>query len=137
MSNITREQLHAFLDDALSEADSARIERALRDSAPLQQRLRQVLQERDRGEHSVGGIWRRHRLSCPSREKLGSYLLGVLAEEEMDYIRFHLETVVCPFCQANLVDLQSQQKEPAASQQRRKRIFQSSASYLQQGERGT
>src|SRR5581483_4393872 len=137
MSNITREQLHAFLDDALSEADSARIERALRDSAPLQQRLRQVLQERDRGEHSVGGIWRRHRLSCPSREKLGSYLLGVLSDEELDYIRFHLDTVNCPFCQANLVDLQSQQKEPAASQQRRKRIFQSSASYLQQGERGT
>src|SRR4051812_33549175 len=91
MSDVTREQLHAFLDDALSETESARIERALRDSELLQQRLRQVMQERDRGEHSVGGIWRRHRLSCPSREKLGSYLLGVLSDEELDYIGFHLD----------------------------------------------
>ena len=135
MSDISREQLHAFLDDALSEAESARIERALRDSEPLQQRLRQVMQERDRGEHSVGGVWRRHRLTCPSREKLGSYLLGVLPDEEMDYFRFHLESVGCPYCLANLADLESQQQEPAASQERRQRIFRSSAGYLQQGDR--
>jgi anti-sigma factor RsiW len=136
MSQITREQLHAFLDDALSEADSARIERTLRDSEALQQRLRQVIQERDRGEHSVGAIWRRHRLTCASREKLGSYLLGVLPDEELDYLRFHLDTVCCPYCQANLADLQAQQEAPAASQQRRKRFFQSSAGLLQPGDRG-
>lgn len=136
MTEVTREQLHAFLDDALSESESARIERALRESETLQQKLRQVIQERDRGEHSVGGIWRRHRLSCASRQQLGNYLLGVLAEEELDYIRFHLDTVNCPFCQANLADLQAQQQEAAgASQQRRKRIFQSSAGLLQQGEK--
>jgi len=136
MSDVTREQLHAYLDDTLSEAESARIERALRDSEPLQQRLRQVMQERDRGEHTVGGIWLRHRLSCPSRERLSSYLLGVLADEELDYIRFHLDTVNCPFCQANLADLQAQQEESGSvSQQRRKRIFQSSAGLLQQGDR--
>jgi hypothetical protein len=131
MSEITREQLHAFLDDALTEAESARIERALRDSEELQQRLRQVMQERDRGEHSIGAIWRRHRLSCPTREQLGSYLLGVLEEEFTDYIRFHLETIACPYCQANLIDLESQQKDPAeTSRQRRQRFFKSSAGYL-------
>ena len=36
---------------------------------------------------------------------------------------------------ANLADLESQQQEPAASQERRQRIFQSSAGYLQQGDR--
>ncbi len=130
MSDITREQLHAFLDDALTETESARIERALRDSEELQQQLRQVMQERDRGEHSIGAIWRRHRLSCPGREQLGSYLLGVLDEEHLDYIRFHLETVECLYCQANLIDMQEQQQNAGGSQQRRKRIFQSSAGLL-------
>ena len=130
MSTITREQLHAFLDDGLSETESARIERALRDSVELQQTLRQVLQERDRGEHTLGAIWRRHRLSCPSREQLGSYLLGVLEEELLEYIRFHLDTAGCVYCQANLIDLQEQQENAGGSQQRRKRIFQSSAGFL-------
>ncbi len=129
MAEITREQLHAYLEDALSETELARIERALRDSAELRQRLQQVMQERDRGEHSIGAIWRRQRLSCPTREQLGSYLLGVLEEDLAGYIRFHLETVECPFCQANLVDLQEQQ-QGAASQKRRQRIFKSSAGYL-------
>src|SRR5207248_11622274 len=85
MSDVSREQLHAFLDDALSETESARIERALRDSEELQQRLLQVMQERDRGEHTIAAIWRRHRLPCPNREQLGSYLLGVLDEERLTY----------------------------------------------------
>src|SRR6266567_4143432 len=86
MPDISREQLHAFLDDALSEVETARIERVLRDSPELQGRLHQVMQERDRGEHSIGAIWRRQRLSCPTREQLGSYLLGVLDEAYLDYI---------------------------------------------------
>jgi hypothetical protein len=131
MTDVTREQLHAYLDDALGESDSARVERALRDSDELRQRLRQVMQERDRGEHSLGAIWRRQRLSCPTREQLGSFLLGVLDDDFADYLRFHLDTVACPFCQANLTDLRSQQEETAgATQQRRRRYFQSSAGFL-------
>ena len=132
MSDVTREQLHAYLDDALSEAESAQIERALRESEVLQGRLRLVMQERDRGEHSLGTIWRRQRLSCPTREQLGSFLLEVLDDEKADYVRFHLETVGCPFCVANLADLKALQQEPAtAARQRRQRFFQSSAGYLQ------
>src|SRR5215211_2562159 len=59
MSEITREQLHAYLDDALSDAETARVEQALRDSEVLRRSLRQAMQERDRGEHSLGAIWRR------------------------------------------------------------------------------
>ena len=130
--NITREQLDAYLDDALSETESARVERALRDSEALQGRLRLVMQERDRGEHSLGAIWRRQRLSCPTREQLGSYLLDVLDEELLAYVRFHLETVGCPYCVANLADLKALQQEPAdRARQRRQRIFESSAGYLQ------
>ncbi len=132
MSEITREQLHAYLDDALSEAESAQVERALRESEALRKRLRVVMQERDRGEHSIGAIWRRQRLSCPGREELGSYLLDVLDEDAVDYIRFHIETVGCPYCTANLADLKALQQEPVtAAKQRRQRFFQSSAGYLQ------
>ena len=54
------------------------------------------MQERDRGDHSIGAVWRREHLSCPTREQLGSYLLEVLDEEIQDYVRFHLETVGSP-----------------------------------------
>jgi hypothetical protein len=131
MKGITREILASYLDDALSERQTADVEQQLRVSEPLRQQLRHLAQERDRGEHSVGAIWRRHRLSCAAREQLGSFLLGVLGDDEQNYIEFHLKTIGCAFCQANLTDLQDQQKEAAQrAQQRRKRYFQSSAGLL-------
>src|SRR5262245_46684060 len=132
MSEITREQLECYLDGALSDAETARIEQALRASTTLQKILRALMQERDRGEHSLGAIWRRSRLSCPSRDQLGSYLLQVLPEGEQDYVEFHLKTVACAFCLANLADLQTLHKEPTPkARDRRRRIFESSAGYLQ------
>lgn len=137
MSEITREHLHAYLDDALAEAETARVEQALRSSEALRQSLRKAMLERDRGEHSLGAVWRRERLTCPSRETLGSLLLEVLDEGEQDYLRFHIETVGCPFCVANLLDLQNAQQEPAPrAKERRKRFFQVSAGYLQSGRDG-
>jgi Putative zinc-finger len=132
MSEISREQLHAYLDDALSDAETARVEQALRSSEPLRRSLRQAMQERDRGDHSLGAIWRRERLTCPTRDQLGSYLLQVLDEGQQDYLDFHLNVIGCPFCVANLADLQALQKEPAPqARERRRRFFQSSAGYLQ------
>jgi DNA-binding phage protein len=131
MIEITREKLHAYLDDALTDAETAQVEQALRGSEPLRRSLRLAMQERDRGDHSLGAIWRRERLTCPTREQLGSYLLQVLDEAQQDYIQFHLKTVACPFCVANLADLESLQKEPVPqAKERRKRFFQSSAGYL-------
>ncbi len=132
MTEVTREQLHAYLDDALSESEMARVEQALRGSEALQRSLRQAMQERDRGEHSLGAIWRRERLTCPTREELTSYLFQVLDEARQDYLDFHLQSVGCPFCTANLADLHARQKETEASaKERRKRFFTSSAGYLQ------
>jgi hypothetical protein len=132
MSNITREKLDAYLDDALTEGETAQIEQALRASDSLRHLLRTILQERDRGEHSIGAVWRRERLSCPTREELGSYLLQVLEAEHQEYVAFHLNDIGCPYCQANLADLQARQAEPAPSaQERQRRLFQSSAAYLQ------
>src|SRR5437764_14854804 len=126
MSEITGELLHAYLDDALTDAETARVEQALRDSEALRRSLRQAMQERDRGDHSLGAVWRRERLTCPTREQLGSYLLQVLEDAEQDYIAFHLTTVGCPFCVANLQDLQTLQQEPAPqARERRRRYFES------------
>ena len=60
--------------------------------------------------------------------------MQVLDDAEQDYIAFHLETVCCPFCLANLADLQMLQKEPLPkAKDRRRRIFQTSATFLQDG----
>ena len=128
---MTREQLAAYLDDALGEQETAQVEQALRASAPLRQQLGQLMQERDRGEHSVGAIWRRHRLTCLDREQLGSYLLGVLEADWQDYVEFHLQTIGCSYCLANLADLKAQQEEAVPkTKERRRRFFESSAGLL-------
>ncbi|HTU89208.1 MAG TPA: hypothetical protein VMF69_03845 [Gemmataceae bacterium] len=134
MNEISREQLHTYLDDALSDAETAKIEQALRNSETLRRALRQAMQERDRGEHSLGAVWRRERLTCPTREQLGSYLLQVLDDGQQDYIDFHIQVIGCPYCVANLADLQAlQQEPPPKARERRRRFFQSSAGYLHVG----
>jgi hypothetical protein len=81
--------------------------------------------------HSLGEVWRRHRLSCPPRQQLGSYLLESLDADLAAYIRFHLEVIGCRYCQANLADLANRQEEAReAVETRRRKIFDSSAGYL-------
>lgn len=131
MTDFSREHLRAYIDDALTEPELARVEQALRGSEALRAQLKLVMQERDRGDHSIGAIWRRARLSCPTREQLGSYLLEALEPDFQGYAAFHLTAVGCPFCAANLADLEARRREAAPqAQQRRRRYFQSSAGLL-------
>jgi hypothetical protein len=131
MTEITRDTLRAFVEDALTDAEMARVEQALRASEPLRKQLQRIVQERERGDHSIGAIWRRARLTCPSREQLGSYVLQVLDPPLQDYIDFHIRTIACPFCLANLTDLESRQHEATSQvQERRRRIYTSSAGLL-------
>jgi hypothetical protein len=132
MTDVTREQLHAYLDDALDDAETARIEKLIRASSEVRSRLCQARDERDRGEHSLGAVWRRERLSCLAREQLGGYLHGVLDADLHAYIDFHLKTVGCPCCQANLDDLREKQTEQAAQSRRRRRYFETSARLLKE-----
>ncbi|MGF1581998.1 MAG: hypothetical protein ACFCD0_21950 [Gemmataceae bacterium] len=129
--DISRELLFGYADDSLSTEDTTRVEHALRNSAKAREQYREVIQEIDRGDHSMGAIWRREHITCPTREQLGAYLLEALDPKLLDYIEFHLNSIGCPYCQANLVDLESQQEniEPAV-QLRRQRYFQSSAGLL-------
>jgi hypothetical protein len=128
---VTDADLAAYLDEALPADQMARMEERLRDDKRLLARLTSLLGRRDAGVHSLGEIWRRERLSCPDREQLGSYLLGALGDDMLDYVEFHLREVGCRLCQANLHDLESRQAEAAETVgQRRRKYFQSSAGLL-------
>jgi hypothetical protein len=129
---ISDAELDGFLDEALPAERMAAIEAALRTDDALAKRLAATVGRRDAGVHSLSAVWRRRRLTCPTREQLGSHLLGVLGPEADDYIKFHLEVIACRFCQASLEDLREQHAAASADQtaQRRKRYFQSSAGYL-------
>ena len=127
----TEIELEAYLDEALTPAEMADVEESLRTDADVAELLRAIIAQRDAGMHSIGAVWRRHRVSCPDRGQLGSYLLGALSEEHCDYIKFHIEQIGCRVCQANLQDLQRQQEESSdATTSRRHKYFQSSAGYL-------
>lgn len=129
--SFTDAELLAYLDELLPSDRAASVERALRMSAADRQRVTLLARRRDQGGHTVGEIWRRQRLSCPTRGQLGSYLLGTLDAELSDYIEFHLRTVGCRVCGANLQDLQAGRGSEAASRHRRRRFFESSAGLLQ------
>lgn len=129
--DISDSDLAGYLDEALPADEMARIEELLRGDRALHDRLVVTRSRRDAGVHSLGEIWRRRRLTCLDRERLGSFLLGVLSDEEAAYIKFHLEVVGCRYCQANLADLQQQPSEAAAV--RRRRYFESSAGHLRRG----
>lgn len=130
-THFSNSDLESFLDESLPAERMAAIEDSLRQSNDLQKQLATINGRRDAGLHSLGEIWRRHRITCPSREQLGSYLLGVLPRDTADYIKFHLETIECRYCEANLADLTAQQSASSADvAQRRSRYFQSSVGRL-------
>lgn len=49
--------------------------------------------------------WESQRPSCPKRTTLGKYTLGLLPKDWTDYIDFHVKTLGCTFCTANLTEL--------------------------------
>lgn len=131
-SPITDQILQAYLDEALTPEQMSKIEQLLREDATMAAKLARLVGERDAGVHSIGEIWRRHRVSCPNRQQLGSFLLGAVMNEMKEYIEFHIHQVGCRYCLSNLEDLRrAQQESQANSAARRRKYFQSSAGYLQ------
>jgi len=130
MSEFSDAELAAFLDEALPPERSSALEQTLRSDDSLRHRLIEVQGRQNAGLHTIGAIWRRGQLSCPTRSDLGNFLLGTLQTEEAGYISFHIETVGCRFCAANLDDLKTQNESREAPAKRRQRYFQTSAGYL-------
>jgi len=127
----TQAELEAYLDESLDAGLMAEIEREIRSHPELLERLKEINVRRDSGFHTLAEIWRRNQVGVPSREELGSYLLGVLPEEHADYIRFRIDKLKCRFTIANLYDLEAQQKESDSRiAARRRKYFRSSVRHL-------
>lgn len=127
----TDRELEAYLDEQLDAEMMVRVELVLRSDQLLLERLGRINARRNQGGHSIGDIWQRHRLSCPTREDLANCLLGALSDEESDYIRFHVVQIGCRLCGANWSDLQRQLEETSpATQSRRRRFYESSVPHL-------
>ncbi|MEW4489547.1 hypothetical protein AB1L42_15805 [Thalassoglobus sp. JC818] len=126
-SEVTDSDLLAYLDEMLPVERATQIEAVLRESAGLRKRAALLSRRRDHGAHTVGEIWRRRQLSCPSRETLGSMLLGVAEPDLEEYIQFHIQVVGCRVCLANLLDLKEKQSQGADDSGRPQRYFESSA----------
>ncbi|MEZ6140199.1 MAG: hypothetical protein R3B84_06465 [Zavarzinella sp.] len=130
MADNIHERLHAYLDEALQPNEMAAVEAELRENPELRDTLKLVLDQWKKGEHSLGGIWRKERLSCISRDDLNNYLRGLHDPDFADYIQFHLEVVVCQFCLANYDDLIQMQQNDVQAISRRKRLFEASEGYV-------
>ena len=63
-----------------------------------------------RFEGMLRDVWESHRLSCPKRSTLGAFLLENLDPAWFDYVDFHITTLGCHFCRANLKDLINENK---------------------------
>ncbi|MCA9051920.1 MAG: hypothetical protein KDA89_24445 [Planctomycetaceae bacterium] len=127
----TDRELCAWLDEQLSPERMATLEADLRSDESLRTRVAVLIHHRDQGGHSVGEIWQREGLSCPGRSELSGYLLETLEPGASGYVEFHLMTVGCRRCQANLRDLET--RAAAADEDvtvRRRRFFESSAGLL-------
>ena len=126
----TDRELTAWLDEMLPAERMAELEQQLRSDESLQARISGLIRHRDQGGHSVGEIWQRSGLSCPSRSELSGYLLQTLNKEESSYVEFHLTTIGCRICMANLKDLEEYASQAEDAPGRRRKFFESSAGLL-------
>ena len=126
----TDRELAAWLDELLPAARMVEFETQLRADKALQARVAQVIRHRDQGGNSIGEVWQRGRLSCPTRSEMGGFLLGTLSEAAAAYVEFHLKTVGCRVCEANMHDLEEQSTQADHVPGRRRKFFESSAGLL-------
>ena len=129
MTHFTDEELLAYADERLESDRCTFVEQTLRSDAALAERLAVLLSARDQGEHSVGELWRRHRLSCPPRSVWAAFVDGRLGDGMSQYLRFHLDTIGCRVCAANFADL-NERHHSTDSERRTRKFFQSSAGKL-------
>jgi hypothetical protein len=130
----TDRELTAWLDELLPAARMVEFEQQLRADTNLQARVALVIRHRDQGGNSIGEVWQRARLSCPTRTEMGGYLLGTINPEVAQYVEFHVHTVGCRVCQANMHDLEEQSTQSEQVPGRRRRFFESSAGLLRGNE---
>lgn len=135
MTEIGDEDLLAYFDERLETGESARIEQRLRESPRLLTRAGRLIDDRDRGGHTLGEIWRRSRASCPGRAVWAAWVDGRLGDAMSQYLNFHLESIGCRYCHANVEDLRHHDSSREAASRVRK-IFETSVGRLQPTQQG-
>ncbi len=129
MAQFTDDELLAYVDERFSTDFCAVVEHSLRRNSSLCERLATLLSLRDHGDFSVGELWRQYRLSCPPRAVWAAYIEKRLGDGLSQYLQFHVETIGCRVCSANIDDLKRQDTSTEAERRTRK-FFQSSAGNL-------
>ena len=79
-------------------------------------------------ENLLTDTWESYRITCPKRSTIGAFLLEKLDPDWFDYIDFHLTTLGCHFCRANLKDLKQQKTNE--EQKFRERIMSSTVGFF-------
>lgn len=130
MSQLSDQDLVAFLHEALPAHRMTIVEGLIRGSELIQRRLNDLRTAQTCSSPTLASIWRTERLSCPTRAECSAFLVGVLPPEIRDYVIFHLQVVGCRLCIANLADLRFADQAQFESLRRRERFFHSSAGRL-------
>ena len=134
-SEFSDAELEAFLDESLDPGRAQEIEAAIVGDEELLYRLSRINGRRDAGMHTLGEIWRRNQIGVPSPDQLGQYLLGILSDEQKDYIDFRLNVLRCPYTIASLQDLKKQQEESEdKTATRRRKYYNSGAGLIRRDE---
>ena len=81
-------------------------------------------------ENLLTDIWKFQRFSCPKRSTIGAFFLGTLDKDWHDYTDFHINTIGCQFCLANLEDIETESAKKQDTQLKT-RIMQSTVGFLQ------
>lgn len=130
MTTFTDAEIIAFLDESLSPERSTELESALKSDLPLRERFLAKIGQQAAGLHTIGSIWQRMKLTCPTRQELQDFLQDKLEPNLENYVRFHLIQIGCRYCQANCADLLNEQDLSAGKEERQTRFFQTSAGHL-------
>jgi len=80
-------------------------------------------------ENLLTDVWKLQRFSCPKRSTIGAFLLGTLDKQWRQYVDFHVNTIGCGYCMANLHDLREQNADKQ-SRRFQARIMESTAGFL-------
>ncbi|MFM7130753.1 MAG: hypothetical protein ACKO0V_15490, partial [bacterium] len=101
------ELLRQYLRESLVPEAMAAVENRLRSEPALRALLETVREESpDPMVHSVSMAWVGGRLTCPTRPEWARFFSGLVANDRAGYMKFHLEVIECPFCRANVQDMQ-------------------------------
>ena len=97
----SREYIHAYIDGALSPEEADAFTSMAYGDSELRGKIRTVQTEFDYHNHTVGSLWRRNQLTCPSDQEIVDYQRGELAiiyPKIADHLQFHLNSIRCIYC---------------------------------------